>query len=172
MGNYSKLNKVNRDHCVQLCASLNTFDIDLVNSHCNFKSAFGRGKQHNGQSLSVKWAVQVIAHHDLFVSENWNSIKMLSRVLTTGSPKTDYVLSCLCDNACKGSVAICCKRRASCPVSRLLSSPIAHFIFLHFFSNNNYHFSEESAVIKVKVKQFTNYQRLLFVKVLGKRLLD
>ena len=34
------------------------------------------------------------------------------------------VLSCLCDNACKRSLAICRKNRASCPVSRLLSVPI------------------------------------------------
>ena len=31
-----------------------------------------------------------------------------------------HVLSCLCDNACKGSLAICRKNRALCPVSRLL----------------------------------------------------
>ena len=32
-----------------------------------------------------------------------------------------HVLSCLCDNACKRSLAICCKSRASCPVSLCLS---------------------------------------------------
>ena len=31
---------------------------------------------------------------------------------------------CLCNDACKRSLAICCKSRASCPVSRLLSVPI------------------------------------------------
>ena len=35
--------------------------------------------------------------------------------------KTCHVLSCFCDNACKRSLAICCKSRVSCPVSRLLS---------------------------------------------------
>ena len=35
-----------------------------------------------------------------------------------------HVLSCLCDNACKRSLAICCKSRASCPINRLLSVPI------------------------------------------------
>ena len=45
-------------------------------------------------------------------------------VPTTGSPKAVHVLSCLFDNACKRSLAICCKSRASCPVSRFLSVPI------------------------------------------------
>ena len=35
-----------------------------------------------------------------------------------------HLFSCLCDNACKRSLAICRKSRASCPVSRLLSVPI------------------------------------------------
>ena len=35
----------------------------------------------------------------------------------TGSQKAIHVLSCLCDNACKGSLAIICKSRASCPVA-------------------------------------------------------
>ena len=43
-----------------------------------------------------------------------------------GVPGVDRiaVLSCLCDNACKGSLAICCKIRALCLVSRILSVPI------------------------------------------------
>ena len=48
-------------------------------------------------------------------------------VLTIGSTKAVHVvhvLSCLCDNACKRSLAVCRKSRASCPVSRLLSVPI------------------------------------------------
>ena len=44
-------------------------------------------------------------------------------VPTTGSPKAVHVLSCLCDNACERSPAICHNSRASCPVSRLLSVP-------------------------------------------------
>ena len=44
--------------------------------------------------------------------------------LMTGSQKAVHLLSCLCDNACKRSLAICCKSRASCPNSRLLSVPI------------------------------------------------
>ena len=45
-------------------------------------------------------------------------------VLTTGSKKAVHVLICLCNNACKRSLAICRKSRALCPVSRLLSVPI------------------------------------------------
>ena len=50
-----------------------------------------------------------------------NVINFSSPVPTTGSPKAIHVLSCLCDNACKRSLAICRESRASCPVSRLLS---------------------------------------------------
>ena len=53
-----------------------------------------------------------------------NVIDSSPPVLTTGSLKAVHVLSCLCDNACKRSLAICRKSRASCPVSRLLSVPI------------------------------------------------
>ena len=35
-----------------------------------------------------------------------------------------HVFSCLCDNACKRSLAICLKSRALCPLSRILSVPI------------------------------------------------
>ena len=52
------------------------------------------------------------------------AIDMFPPVLTTGSTKAVHVLSCLCDNACKRSLAICHKRRALCPVSRFLSVPI------------------------------------------------
>ena len=45
-------------------------------------------------------------------------------VPTTGSKKAVHVLLCLCNNACKRSLAICRKSRASCPVIRLLSVPI------------------------------------------------
>ena len=38
--------------------------------------------------------------------------------------KLCHVLSCLCDNACEGSLAICRNNRALHPVSRLLSVPI------------------------------------------------
>ena len=38
--------------------------------------------------------------------------------------KGRHVLLCLCNNACKRSLAICCMSRALCPVSRLLSVPI------------------------------------------------
>ena len=54
-----------------------------------------------------------------------HAIDLSPPVLMTGSPKAVYVLSCLCDNACKRSLAICRKSRASCPVSRRpLSVPI------------------------------------------------
>ena len=41
-------------------------------------------------------------------------------------------------------------------------------LFSHLFSNNVFHFSEESDVIEVIVKKFTNYQRLhvRYVKIL------
>ena len=42
----------------------------------------------------------------------------------TGSTKAAHVLSCLCVNACKTSLAICCNSRTSCPVSRPLTVPI------------------------------------------------
>ena len=78
-------------------------------------------------SLSVKPAIRVRALLNLLVSERWNSIKsaiyLFPPVLTTGSTKAVHVLSCLCGNACKRSLAICRKSRASCPVSRLLSVP-------------------------------------------------
>ena len=45
-------------------------------------------------------------------------------VSTTGSKKAVHVLLCLCNNACKRSLAICRKRRALRPISRLLSVPI------------------------------------------------
>ena len=45
-------------------------------------------------------------------------------VPATGSKKAVHVLLCLCNSACKRSLAICRKSRALCPVSRLLSVPI------------------------------------------------
>ena len=48
-------------------------------------------------------------------------IDSLQPVPMTGSKKVVHVLVCLCNNACKRSLAICCKSRALCPVSRLLS---------------------------------------------------
>ena len=45
-------------------------------------------------------------------------------VPTTGSKKAVYVSLCLCNDACKRSLAICRKSRASCPINRLLSVPI------------------------------------------------
>ena len=51
-------------------------------------------------------------------------IDSFTPVPTTGSKKAVHVLLCLCNNACKRSLAICRKSRASCPVSRLLSVPI------------------------------------------------
>ena len=51
-------------------------------------------------------------------------IDSLPPVPTTGSKKAVYVLLCLCNNACKRSLAICHKSRALCPVSRFLSVPI------------------------------------------------
>ena len=42
-------------------------------------------------------------------------------VPTTGLKKAVHVLLCLCNHACKRSLAFCRKSRALCPVSRLLS---------------------------------------------------
>ena len=63
----------------------------------------------------------------LYFTEMWRSTSMLStclhqcwRLVQQNSP----LLSCLCDNACKRSLAIWCKSRASCPVSRPLSVPV------------------------------------------------
>ena len=50
-------------------------------------------------------------------------IESFPPVPTTGSKKAVHVLLCLCNNACKRSLAICRNSRASCPVSRLLSVP-------------------------------------------------
>ena len=52
-----------------------------------------------------------------------NVIYLSPPVPTTDSPKSVHVLLCLCNNACKRSLAIC-KSRALCPVRRLLSVPI------------------------------------------------
>ena len=43
---------------------------------------------------------------------------------------------------------------------------------MHLLRNNVFNFSEESAINEVIVKQFTNYQRLSFVKMLVKLLSD
>ena len=51
-------------------------------------------------------------------------IDSLPPVPMTGKKKAVHVLLCLCNNACKRSLAICSKSRALCPVSRLLSVPI------------------------------------------------
>ena len=62
------------------------------------------------------------------VSQNLHCCQWLvashTRVSWIGSPKAVRVLLCVCDNACKRSLAIFCKSRALCPVSRLLSVPI------------------------------------------------
>ena len=79
-------------------------------------------------SLSVSQVVLVRARHDPFVSGRWNATNMLStcshqcRQLVHQRPF--HVSSCLCDNTCKRSLAICHKSRALCHVSRLLSVPI------------------------------------------------
>ena len=52
------------------------------------------------------------------------AIDLFPPVPMTGSTKAVHAISCLCDNACKRSLAICHKSRASCPVIRLLFVPI------------------------------------------------
>ena len=78
-------------------------------------------------SLSTKQAIQVHARLDPLdrKAELYHcAIDSLPPVPTTGSKKAVHVLLCLCNNACKRSLAICRKSRALCPVSRLLSVPI------------------------------------------------
>ena len=45
-------------------------------------------------------------------------------VPTNGSKKVVHVSVCVCNDVCKGSLAICRKSRASCPVSKFLSVPM------------------------------------------------
>ena len=80
-------------------------------------------------SSSVKRAVQDRAQLHPFVFHRkveiyQHVINLFPPVLTTGSTKVVNMLSCLCDNACKRSLAVCHQSRESCPVSRLLSVPI------------------------------------------------
>ena len=79
------------------------------------------------ESLSIKQAIWVRARHDPLVIERWNSYHCVTDLLppvpTTGSKKAVRVLLCLCNNACKRSLAICCKSMALCPISSLLSVP-------------------------------------------------
>ena len=51
-------------------------------------------------------------------------IDLFPPVSIIGSPKAVHVLSCLCDNTCKRSLAIDHKSMTSCPIGRLLSVPI------------------------------------------------
>ena len=78
-------------------------------------------------SLSTKRAIRVRAPRSACIRkvEFYHcAIDLLPPVPTTGSKKAVHVLLCLCNNACKRSLAICRKSRALCPVSRLLSVPI------------------------------------------------
>ena len=45
-----------------------------------------------------------------------HAIDLSPPVLRTGSPKVVHVLSCLCDNACERSLAICHKNRHCIPL--------------------------------------------------------
>ena len=66
----------------------------------------GGGGNSTVVSISpFKLAIQVRARHNLLVSERWNS-----KVLLTFS-KAIQLLSCLCDNTCKRSLATCRKSR-------------------------------------------------------------
>ena len=73
-------------------------------------------------------AVQVRVRLDLFVFQGkvefyQNVVDLSPPVPITGSPKAVHMLSCLCDNACKISLAIYNRIRASCPFNRLLFVP-------------------------------------------------
>ena len=77
--------------------------------------------------LIFKPVIQVRAQHDTLVSERWNAIRVQLafshqcwRLVQQRQSMCYYV----CDNACKRSLVICRKSRASCPISRLLSVPI------------------------------------------------
>ena len=50
--------------------------------------------------------------------------QLVQPLLLTGSTKDVQCVIMSFDNACKRSLAVCHKNRASCPVSRLLSVPI------------------------------------------------
>ena len=88
----------------------------------------GGGIAQSLASLSVKRAARVRFPLNLLVTERWNSITVLftrsHQCRRLVHKKTVHVLLCLCNNACKRSLAICRKSRALCPVSRLLSVPI------------------------------------------------
>ena len=69
-----------------------------------------------------------IARLDPLVTQWWDSITVLltcsHQCRRLVKKKAVHVLLCLCNNACKRSLAICRKSRALCPVSRLLSVPM------------------------------------------------
>ena len=100
----------------------------LLSSESSLQTAVGRGNS-TVDSVSVYEAggpgslpAQSACHRK--VEFYYCAIDLLPPVLTTGSKKAVHVLLCLCNNACKRSLAICRKSRALCPVSRLLSVPI------------------------------------------------
>ena len=71
-------------------------------------------------SLSVRPAIHVraLARSAYFriVEFYQGAIDLFPPVLMTGSTKAVHVLSCLCDNACKRSLAICCMSRHCVPL--------------------------------------------------------
>ena len=92
-----------------------------------FNDSGGGGIAQLLASLSTKRAVRVRFPLNPLVSERWNSITLLltrsHQCWRLVKKKAVHVLLCLCNNACKRSLAICRKSRALCPVSRLLSVP-------------------------------------------------
>ena len=110
----------------------NLFAGDILNSILKdlwvVKNSGGGEIAQSLASLSTKWAIQVRARLDLLVLERWNSIAVLltrsHQCRRLVKKKAVHVLLCLCNNACKRSLAICRKSKAMCPVSRLLSVPI------------------------------------------------
>ena len=97
-----------------------TFTINVLSSSWRGNSTVG--------SVSVCHAVRPGSRPVRSVSERWNSItELLTRshqCRRLVQKKAVHVSLCLCNDACKRSLAICCKSRASCPISRLLSVPI------------------------------------------------
>ena len=74
-------------------------------------------------SPTLMWMARDLLHALLHRHNNsWTAF--FEPVVGTGSKKAVHVLLCLCNNACKRSLAICRKSRALCPVSRPLSIPI------------------------------------------------
>ena len=122
---YAMHGHVNIDYFSVICGNMLYKEGSLC--HASLMES-GVGKWHNGKPLHLSSTPPRfepgIIH--LFQKDGilLECYQLVPPVLTTGSPKAARVLSCLCHNACKRSLAICRKNRASSPVRRLLCVPI------------------------------------------------